>query len=161
MRSQRRSLVRMRRDRDDGYVVSTDLERLDVDVIHGFLRTAYWSAGIPRATVERALAHSIPFGLYEPGGSQCGFARVVSDRATFAYLGDVFVLPEHQGRGLGVWLVECVLAHPELQGLRKWHLATADAHELYRRFGFHPPRSPEAQMFVERAPSELYDVDPM
>jgi GNAT superfamily N-acetyltransferase len=151
----------MRRERDDGYVVSTERERLDLDVVHGFLRTAYWSAGIPRATVERAVEHSLPFGLYAPGGAQCGFARVVSDRATFAYLGDVFVLPGHRGRGLGVWLVECVLAHPELQGLRKWHLATADAHALYERFGFVPPRSAEAQLFLERAPAELYDVDPM
>ena len=150
----------MRRERADGYVVSTDPALVDVDVVHGFLRTAYWSTGIPRATVERSLEHSLPFGLYAPGGEQCGFARVVSDRATFAFLGDVFVLPEHRGRALGVWLVECVLEHPELQGLRKWHLATADAHELYRRFGFAAPRTPEAQMFVERPAEELYVVDP-
>jgi GNAT superfamily N-acetyltransferase len=151
----------MRRERDDGYVVTTDRERLDLDLIHGFLRTAYWSTGIPRETVARALEHSIPFGLYGPDGAQCGFARVVSDRATFAYLGDVFVLPKHRGRGLGVWLVECVLGHPELQGLRKWHLATADAHELYERFGFRPPSSPEAQLFVERRPAELWGMDPI
>jgi GNAT superfamily N-acetyltransferase len=151
----------MRRARDDGYVVSTDPGLLDLDVVHGFLRTAYWSTGIPRETVARALEYSMPFGLYAPDGAQCGFARVVSDRATFAYLGDVFVLHEHRGRGLGVWLVECVLAHPELQGLGKWHLATADAHALYERFGFVAPRSPEAQLFVERPPGELYGVDPM
>jgi hypothetical protein len=150
----------MRRERGDGYVVSTDPALVDLDVVHAFLRAAYWSAGIPRETVERAVRHSIPFGLYAPGGAQCGFARVVSDRATFAYLGDVFVLPGHRGRGLGTWLVECVLGHPDLQGLRKWHLATADAHALYARFGFAAPRTPEAQMFVERAPEELYDVDP-
>jgi GNAT superfamily N-acetyltransferase len=150
----------MRQERKDGYVVTTDPARLDLDVIHGFLRTAYWSTGIPRETVARAVENSIAFGLYGPDGAQCGFARVVSDRATFAYLGDVFVLSDHRGRGLGVWLVECVLGHPELQGLRKWHLATADAHALYRRFGFAPPRAPEAQLFAERSPGELWDVDP-
>jgi GNAT superfamily N-acetyltransferase len=142
--------------RDDGYEVSTDPARLDLDAIHGFLRTAYWSVGVPREVVARAISNSMPFGLYDPSGRQAGFARVVSDRAAFAYLGDVFVLPEHRGRGLGVWLVECVLGHPELQGLRRWHLATADAHELYRRFGFGPPRSPDSQMFLERSAEELF-----
>ncbi|HEU4656818.1 MAG TPA: GNAT family N-acetyltransferase [Capillimicrobium sp.] len=121
-----------------GYEISTDPARLDLDVIHGFLRTAYWSPGVAREVVERSIANSIPFGLYAPDGAQAGFARVVTDRAVFAYLGDVFVLPEHRGRGLGVWLVETVLAHPDLQGLRRFHLATADAHGLYARFGFRP-----------------------
>jgi GNAT superfamily N-acetyltransferase len=134
-----------------GYEISTDPARLDLDVIHGFLATAYWSPGVPRATVERAIAHSLPFGLYAPGGAQAGFARVVSDRTTFAYLADVFVLPEHRGRGLGVRLVETILAHPELQGLRRWHLATADAHELYRRFGFATPADPGRFMNLEPA----------
>lgn len=119
-----------------GYEISTDPARLDLDVVHGFLREAYWSPGVSREIVERSIAHSIPFGLYAPGGAQAGFARVVSDRAVFAYLGDVFVLPEHRGRGLGVWLVQTILEHPELQGLRRFHLATADAHGLYERFGF-------------------------
>jgi GNAT superfamily N-acetyltransferase len=121
-----------------GYEISTDPARLDLDVIHGFLRETYWAKGTTRATVERSIANSIPFGLYAPDGAQAGFARVVTDRAVFAYLGDVFVLPEHRGRGLGVWLVETVLAHPDLQGLRRFHLATADAHGLYARFGFRP-----------------------
>ncbi|HEY8584386.1 MAG TPA: GNAT family N-acetyltransferase [Capillimicrobium sp.] len=121
-----------------GYEISTDPARLDLGAIHAFLTTAYWSPGVSRETVERSIAHSIPFGLYAPDGAQAGFARVVSDRAVFAYLGDVYVLPEHRGRGLGVWLVETVLAHPELQGLRRFHLATADAHGLYERFGFRP-----------------------
>lgn len=121
-----------------GYEISTDPARLDLDAIHGFLRTAYWSQGVAREVVERSIAHSLPFGLYAPDGAQAGFARVISDRAVFAYVGDVFVLPDHRGRGLGVWLVETMLAHPELQGLRRWHLATADAHALYARFGFAP-----------------------
>ena len=121
-----------------GYEISTDPARLDLDVIHGFLREAYWSPGVSRAVVERSIEHSIPFGLYAPGGAQVGFARVISDRAVFAYLGDVFVLPEHRGHGLGVWLVQTILEHPELQGLRRFHLATADAHGLYERFGFRP-----------------------
>jgi GNAT superfamily N-acetyltransferase len=142
--------------REDGYVVSTDPARLDMDAIHAFLRTSYWSPNVPRAVVERAVRHSIPFGLHAPGGGLAGFARVLSDRATFAYLADVFVLPEHRGRGLGVWLVEQVLAHPELQGLRRWALATADAHELYRRFGFEEPSAPERLMLLDRSPQELY-----
>ena len=128
--------------REDGYEVSTDPARLDVGVIHGFLVTAYWCAGIARETVERAIPGSIPFGLYAPDGAQAGFARVVTDRATFAYLGDVFVLEEHRGRGLGVWLIDRVVAHPDLQGLRRFHLATADAHGLYARFGFLPHPEP-------------------
>ena len=97
----------------DGYEVSTDPQRLDLDVIHEFLRLAYWSPGVPREVVERSIRHSIPFGLYAPDGVQAGFARVVSDCAQFAYLADVFVLEQHRGRGLGAWLVSCVLDHPD------------------------------------------------
>jgi GNAT superfamily N-acetyltransferase len=139
-----------------GYVVSTDRTRLDLDLLHGFLRDADWSRGVPRAVLARSLAHSLCFGLYEPAGAQVGFARVVSDRAVFAYLGDVFVLPEHRKRGLAVWLVSCVLAHPELQGLRRWYLATEDAHRLYARFGFVVPDDPAPHMFLERVPEVLY-----
>jgi GNAT superfamily N-acetyltransferase len=141
---------------DDGFEVSTDRSRLDLPVIAGFLREAYWSEGVPAEIVVRSIEGSLPFGLYDPDGAQAGFARVVSDRAVFAYLGDVFVLPPFRGRGLGVRLVECVLAHPELQGLRRWHLATADAHELYRRFGFAEPGRPDRHMFLDRAPADLY-----
>jgi GNAT superfamily N-acetyltransferase len=146
--------------REDGYEVDTDPARLDLDVIHGFLRTAYWSPGVARATVERSIANSLPFGLYAPDGGQAGFARVVSDRAVFAYVGDVFVLPEHRGRGLGVWLVQTLLAHPELQGLRRWYLATADAHELYRRFGFEGPQAPERHLFLEGLASNSDEIGP-
>jgi GNAT superfamily N-acetyltransferase len=141
---------------DDGFEVSTDRSRLDLPVIAGFLREAYWSEGVPAEIVVRSIEGSLPFGLYDSDGAQAGFARVVSDRAVFAYLGDVFVLPPFRGRGLGVRLVECVLAHPELQGLRRWHLATADAHELYRRFGFAEPARPDRHMFLDRAPADLY-----
>lgn len=142
--------------RSDGYEISTDPGRLDLDAIHRFLRDAYWATGIPREVVERSVANSIPFGLYAPGGEQAGFARVVSDRALFAYLGDVFVLDAHRGRGLGIWLVECVLAHPELQNLRGWSLATEDAHGLYERFGFRPPPRPDNLLTRSRTPAELW-----
>jgi GNAT superfamily N-acetyltransferase len=139
-----------------GYVVSTDPVRLDVDRIHRFLSTAYWSRGIPRDVVQRSIANSLPFGLYAGSGQQAGFARVVTDRATYAYLGDVYVETAHRGRGLGKVLVSCVVAHPELQGLRRWALATADAHTLYARHGFKPPANPDIHLFIERAPVDLW-----
>ena len=139
-----------------GYVVSTDPDRLNLGVIHDFLATAYWSRGVPRDTVERAIANSLPFGLYAPSGEQAGFARAVTDYAAYAYVGDVFVTPDHRGRGLGKFLVSCVLTHPQLQGLRRWALATADAHDLYRQFGFGPPAQPDIHMFIERSPAELW-----
>ncbi len=123
----------------DGYEIDTDNGRLDLNAIHGFLKTAYWSEDIPRDIVQRSIDHSLCFGLYGTNGDQAGFARAVTDRATFAYLGDVFVLPAHQGRGLGKWLVEAVLSHPDVKGLRRLMLATRDAHGLYARFGFTTP----------------------
>lgn len=140
----------------DGYEVSTDRDRLDLAVIHAFLRTSYWSPGVPRDVVERAITNSLPFGLYSPSGEQVGFARVVTDYATYAYIGDVFVSEEHRRRGLGKFLMSCVIEHPHLQGLRRWALATADAHELYRRYGFGPPAHPELHMFIDRSPEELW-----
>ena len=135
----------------NGYEISTDPARLDLDVIHGYLREAYWSPGVPRDVVERSIARSLCFGLYAPDGAQAGFARVVTDGATFAWIADVFVLDPHRGRGLGVWLMETVLAHPDLQGLRRIVLATKDAHELYERFGFVPLPTPERWMSVLRS----------
>ena len=140
----------------NGYEISTERARLDLDVVHGFLRESYWAAGIPRAVLERALEHSVCFGLYDPEGGQCGFARVVTDRATAALLCDVFVLAGHRGRGLGKWLVECALAHPELGHLRRWSLVTLDAHGVYERFGFAPLEHPTQHMVIERSPSELW-----
>ena len=136
------------------YEISTDAARLDLDVIHGFLsRDSYWAQGMPRDLLARALAHSLCFGVYGEDGALAGFARIVSDRATFAYLADVFILPAHRGRGLSKRLMEAVTAHPELQGLRRWMLATADAHGLYRQFGFTPLARPER--FMERAGRDL------
>jgi GNAT superfamily N-acetyltransferase len=139
-----------------GYEVSTDPDRLDIDRIHSFLSTAYWTHGIPRDVVQRAIANSLPFGLYASSGDQAGFARAITDRATYAYLADVYVEPQHRGQGLGKFLIACVLAHPELQALRRWALATADAHALYERHGFRPPADPRIHMFIERSPTELW-----
>jgi GNAT superfamily N-acetyltransferase len=118
------------------YEISTDRARLDIDLIHRFLsEESYWANGRDRATVERSIENSMPFGAYLDG-RQVGFARVVTDYSTFAWLADVFVLPEHQGRGVGKRLVEAVMSHPDLAGHERWLLGTADAHGLYRRFGF-------------------------
>lgn len=125
------------------YRVSTDPHRLDLDVIHGFLTArSYWAEGIPRDVVERSIRNSLCFGVYDED-RQVGFARVVTDRATYAYLADVFVLEAYRGRGFSKWLLECVFAHPDLQGLRRWQLSTRDAHSLYARYGFAPPSDPD------------------
>jgi GNAT superfamily N-acetyltransferase len=124
--------------RSDGHEISDDPDRLDVGSVARWLHDdAYWSKGRSRETVERSIEHSIVFGLYR-GSEQIGFARVVTDRAAIAYLADVFVISEHRERGLGKWLIETVLSHPDLQGLRKFFLGTADAHAMYERFGFRP-----------------------
>jgi GNAT superfamily N-acetyltransferase len=142
--------------RGDGHEVSTDPARLDLERIHRFLSTAYWSPGIPAEVVRRAVANSLPFGLYGPAGEQVGFARAITDRATYAYLADVYVEVDHRGKGLGKFLLSCVTTHPELQGLRRWALATADAHGLYERHGFAPPSAPQIHLFIERPASELW-----
>lgn len=120
------------------FTVSTDPDRLDHDVIHGYLTRSYWAEGVPREVVSRSLRRSLCFGLYA-GGAQAGFARAVTDLATFAYVADVFVLEPYRGRGLSKWLMECVLQHPDLRDVRRWHLVTRDAHGLYARFGFAEP----------------------
>jgi GNAT superfamily N-acetyltransferase len=117
------------------HLISTDRSRLNLGIIHDFLSTSYWAAGVPEDVVRRSVENSLVFGVYR-GEEQVGFARVVTDYATFAYLADVFVLEAHRGRGLGKWLIEVVLSHPDLRGLRRWLLATGDAHELYRKYGF-------------------------
>ena len=129
----------------DGFTVSTDPALLDVHAVHAFLTTSYWAEGIPRETVERALRNSLCFGLYE-GRRQVGLARVITDGATFAYLCDVYVLEEHRGRGLAKWLMEVVVGHPDLQGLRRWSLVTRDAEGLYAQYGFTPLASPDRWM---------------
>ena len=131
----------------DGYLISTDASMLDLEVVHGYLSRSYWAAGVPEDVVRRSIENSLCFGVYR-GEEQAGFARVVTDRATFAYLADVFVLEEHRGQGIGKWLVEVILSHPELQGLRRWMLATRDAHDLYRRYAFTELARPG--IFMER-----------
>ena len=120
------------------YTISTDPARLDLGVIHGFLARSYWATGRSRERVERAIAASLPFGLYHPTG-QVGFARVVTDHVVIAFVADVFVLEAHRGKALGKWLVEVVTGTPELQRIRRWLLGTRDAHGLYRQFGFTDP----------------------
>ncbi len=128
------------------YVISTDPARLDLETIHTYLSgSSYWAQGRPLEVVRRSVENSLCFGLYHRA-RQVGFARVITDRATFAWLADVFVLDEARGQGLGKWLVETILAHPDLQGLRRWVLATKDAHSLYSRFGFAPLKRPERWM---------------
>lgn len=145
----------------DGYSISDDPARLDLDVVHRYLSTeSYWAEGIPREVVARSVAGSLCFGVYlENGGrvgagEQVGFARVITDRATFAWLADVFVLPAHRGRGLSKQLLETILAHPDLQDLRRFALATKDAHTLYRQFGWTELAKP--QSYMERRRNDAY-----
>jgi len=140
--------------RRDGFDIDTAPERLDVDAVHDFLANhSNWAKGIGRDVVARALAGSFAFGLYE-GPRQIGLARVVTDRATFAYLVDVYVLEACRGRGLGRWLVSTILAHPELQGLRRWMLATRDARDYYRPLGFSDLAHPD--WLMEMVGREVY-----
>jgi len=138
------------------FLISTDPLRLDLDVIYGFLTNCYWAKGIPREVVARSIEHSLCFGVYDGSGAQVGFARVVSDFATIAYLGDVFVLESQRGRGLSKWLMECITEHPALQDLRRWILLTRDAHGLYERFGFTPVKAPER--YMERHRADVYEI---
>jgi GNAT superfamily N-acetyltransferase len=136
------------------YCISTLRERLDVTAIHHYLSTeSYWCPGVPFETVAMAISNSLNFGLYHDG-KQVGLARVVSDFATVAYLGDVYVLPEHRGQGLSKWLMATIIAHPNLQGLRRWILLTRDAHDLYAQYGWQPLASPERWM--ERHNRDVY-----
>lgn len=127
------------------YLISTDPARLDLDTIHGYLTQSYWGLGRSRETVAKTVEHSLCFGVYE-GDRQIGFARVITDYTIFAYLLDVFILDEYQGRGLGKWLMACILAHPDLQDIRRFLLSTRDAHGLYEQFGFAGLRTPERMM---------------
>ena len=131
------------------YEISCDKSRLDIDSIHGFLTQSYWSFGVPREIVERAIENSLCFGVFQQQ-QQIGFARLITDKATFAYLADVYVLPEHRGNGIAKRLMAHVMRHPDLQGLRRMLLSTRDAHSLYARFGFGPLRTPGNVMEIHR-----------
>lgn len=140
--------------RRDGYEIDDDRGRVDVDAVWRYLRGAYWSPGVPREVVARSMERSLCLGLYAPGGEQAGYARAVTDAATFAWIADVFVLEPHRGRGLGVWLMRTLLEHPDLQGLRLITLNTLDAHSLYERFGF--VRDGERRMIRALPAAEIY-----
>jgi len=131
------------------YLISTDRSRIDVAAVHAFLSQSYWSPGIPEDVVRRGIAGAVCFGMYH-GHAQVGFARVITDQATYAYLADVYVLEAHRGRGLAKWLMEVIMSHPALQGLRRFALSTRDAHALYRQFGFEVVANPERQMEIMR-----------
>jgi ribosomal protein S18 acetylase RimI-like enzyme len=135
-------------EREKGtYRISTDPSRMDLDAIHAYLTFSYWAEGIPKETLRKALESSLCFALLDDS-RQIGFARVITDGATFAYLCDVYVLEEYRGRGLGTWLIGELLSHPDLQGLRRFILITRDAHNLYRQFGFSTPKNPNAYMEI-------------
>lgn len=134
----------------NGYTISTDKSKLDLGMIHDFLRNSYWARNIPYAIVKRAVEHSICFGLYE-SDKQIGFARVNTDFCSIVYLMDVFILEPYRGRGLSQWLMECILGYPPLQDVRGWMLATRDAHGLYAKFGFTPLTEPEKFMQKKKA----------
>lgn len=141
---------------DDMYYITTDVSKLDVNVIHQFLsEESYWAEEIPKSIVEKAIANSLCFGLFYKD-AQIGFARLVTDKATFAYLADVFVLKEYRGRGLSKWLMHAIQTHPELQNLRRWLLTTKDAHGLYEQFGWKIPDANYAYRFMMRNQPGLY-----
>lgn len=131
----------------DDYAISTDKQRFDVESIHAFLSTSYWSPGIPLATVVRGIENSLCFGVFHKA-EQIGFARVITDQATFAYLADVYILENHRGQGLSKWLMETIKGHEALQGLRRFMLGTLDAHGLYRQFGFKELANPARMMEI-------------
>lgn len=138
----------------DEFCISTDKKKLDIDAIHYFLSTqAYWSLNIPKSTVHRSIQNSLCFGIFS-NDKQIGFARVITDYATIAYLGDVYVLEAYRGKGLSKWLMETITAHPDLQGLRRWILLTGDAHGLYRQFGWNDIADPSRWM--ERHDKNVY-----
>jgi GNAT superfamily N-acetyltransferase len=140
------------------YFLSTDKKKLDFAVIHHFLsREAYWSAHIPLKTVKKSIAHSLCYGMYLKE-RQIGFCRVITDMAVFAYLADVFILEPFRGKGLATWMVQCVMEHPDMQGLRRWLLSTRDAHNIYRKAGFMPLTHPENWMQIHHP--GMYRPDP-
>jgi N-acetylglutamate synthase-like GNAT family acetyltransferase len=139
--------------RKNDYLISTDKSRMDLRVIHGFLSRTYWAEGVPRQVIKKSIEHSLCFAVYHKE-KLVGFARAISDFATFAYLADVFIVPEERRKGLSKWLIGVIISHPELQGLRRFTLATKDAHGLYAQFGFTEFAKPERWM--ERHDPDVY-----
>lgn len=138
----------------DEFWISDEFSDVDFELVYQFLsEQAYWSKGIPRETLERSLHNALCFSLYH-GEQQIGFARVISDYATIAYLGDVFIIEAYRGQGLSKWLMDCVNNHPQLQNLRRWFLATSDAHALYQQYQFEPLAKPH--IFMERHDPQVY-----
>jgi GNAT superfamily N-acetyltransferase len=135
------------------YTVSTDSGRFDLSMIHRFLTSCYWAEGVPRDIVQRSIENAMCFGVFD-GDKQVGFARVITDRATYAYIGDVFILESHRRRGLSKLLMKAIMEHPELQGFRRWSLVTSDAHGLYHQFGFRPLTNPHR--YMELADPDVY-----
>ncbi len=140
----------------DEFTITTDKKKMDIVVIHQFISQSYWAKGIPIATMQKAIEGSLCFGVFH-GERQVGFARVVTDKATFAYLADVFIIEEHRGKGLSKWLMEIIIGQPELQGLRRFLLATRDAHGLYRQFGFKDMVSAENLMQIHNP--DIYKME--
>ncbi|TDD57629.1 N-acetyltransferase [Kribbella antibiotica] len=140
----------------EGFEADDDTARIDIDAVHGFLRTAYWSPNVPRDVVERSIAGSLNVAVYAPTGELVAFARAATDRATYAWIADVFVLPEHRGHGLGKFVMSSLLGHPDMQGLRRLMLATKDAHELYRQYGFTELPDLTTMMVIRHDPTTLY-----
>lgn len=138
----------------EGYNISANREDMDLLAIHKFLSSSYWAQGIPVETLTRAINNSLCFGVFTDAGEQVGFARMITDRATYAYLADVYILEEHRGKGLSKWMMEIIVKHPDLQGLRRITLGTRDAHGLYAQFGFKPLANP--QIFMEIWNPDVY-----
>lgn len=139
--------------RQGEFIISTDKRLLDLSLIYGFLTASYWAEGIPFETVKKSIEYSLNFGVYK-AGEQVGFARVITDYATYAYIGDVFIIEDYRGQGLSKWLMQVIAGHPELQGLRRWSLLTRDAHGLYRQSGFTQPQNPER--YMEKSDPSVY-----
>jgi GNAT superfamily N-acetyltransferase len=138
----------------EGFRISSKYEDMDLDAVHAFIAQSYWAKGIPKETLSKAMRNSLCFGVFDSAGHQIGFARAVTDSATYAYLADVYILEEYRGRGLSKWLMSEVVSHPQLQGLRRITLATRNAHGLYEKFGFRPLAKPE--IFMESWNPNVY-----
>lgn len=143
--------------RKENYLISTNPSKLDINLIHDFLTKSYWAKGISKKIVVHAIKNSLPFGIYE-GEKQIGFARAITDYATFAYISDVFILESHRGLDLSKWLMECILSHPDLQGLRRWNLYTSNATDFYRKYGFKKLKYPERYMEIFKP--DIYQKNP-